>query len=668
MYPGKSYCSFHHKKILKTIEYLCIVKKTKKIQFNLQTLMLIRLLVILVLFFLSRIAFYLFNTSYFSGLGSFELVKIFFIGIRFDISAILIINAPYIFFNSIPFTFRTNKIYQGFLNGYFYLINGFCLLWNFMDSIYFRFTLKRTTADFFSYMSVGGDFSVLIPHFIKDYWYIPLSWIVFLFLMVWFTRLFRIKSSPAGKGKKRKVSYYFVQTVLFIVILFLSVIGIRGGFQLRPISLITAGKYASAKNIPLLLNTPFSMVKTFNHSSLQVSRYFAKEADLAKIYTPVHQATSDKFRNYNVMIIILESFSREHFRYFNKGLENGHYLGFTPFLDSLCGVSLVYEAFANGKTSIQGIPAVLSSIPSLMNESFIQSNYANDKYASIASLLKPKGYVSAFFHGGTNGTMGFDSYTHMVGFDHYYGRTEYNNDKDYDGEWGIRDEEFLQFTAQTMNGFKTPFVVGFFSLSSHHPFTVPARYAHKFREGHMPIQKTIMYADYSLERFFETVKKMPWFDNTLFVFTADHTSEGYYPYYHTDAGQFAVPVIFYKHNSGLKGDPTIIAQQIDIMPSVLSLLGYDKSFLAYGTNLFDSTAQHFSIHNASGLFGLIKDGYLLEYDGTGSTGLYDLKKDSLQKNNLVGKGLDAKKNLEIFMKAFLQQYNNRIIENRLIVN
>jgi phosphoglycerol transferase MdoB-like AlkP superfamily enzyme len=276
--------------------------------------------------------------------------------------------------------------------------------------------------------------------------------------------------------------------------------------------------------------------------------------------------------------------------------------------------------------------------------------------------------MSAFFHGGTNGTMGFDSYTHMVGFDHYYGRTEYNNDKDFDGEWGIRDEEFFQYAAQTINGFKPPFLVAMFSLSSHHPFTVPARYEHKFREGHMAIQKTIMYADYSLGRFFETAKKMPWFDNTLFVITADHTSEGYYPYYHTDAGQFAVPILFYKHNSGLKGDSKTIAQQIDIMPSVLSILGYDKGFLAYGTNLFDSTTQHFSIHNASGLFGLIKDGYLLEFDGINSTGLYDLKRDSLQKINLIGKALEKKKNLEVFMKAFLQQYNNRIIENRLIVD
>ena len=462
--------------ILSAIEYLCRVKHKKHLQLNIQTLMLVRLLIVFLLFFLSRVVFYLFNILYFSGIGFSELLRIFLIGLRFDLSGVIIINAPYIILSAIPFTFRSNKVYQGFLMGYFYLINAFALLWNFIDTIYFRFTLKRTTADFFSYMSVGGDFSILIPHFIKDYWYIPLMWVVSVFLMVYFARRFRLKAASTGKGRKRNPGYYIVQSALFLIILFLSVIAIRGGFQLRPINLITAGKYVSAREVPLLLNTPFSMAKTFHNESLQKCFYFQKEAELSRVYSPLHTGKSGNFRNYNVVIIILESMSREHIGIFNRGLENGHYKGFTPFLDSLIPESLVFDGFANGKTSIQGIPSVLSSIPSLMNESFIQSNYANDKYTSLAGLLKPKGYTSAFFHGGTNGTMGFDSYVHMVGFDHYYGRNEYNNDKDFDGEWGIRDEEFFQFTAKTMNGFSSPFLVTLFSLSAHHPFTVPQRY------------------------------------------------------------------------------------------------------------------------------------------------------------------------------------------------
>ena len=303
-----------------------------------------------------------------------------------------------------------------------------------------------------------------------------------------------------------------------------------------------------------------------------------------------------------------------------------------------------------------------------MNESFIQSSYANDHYLSLAGLLKTKGYISAFFHGETNGTMGFDNYTRYVGFDHYFGRTEYNNDKDFDGEWGIRDEEFFQYTAKTINGFKPPFLAGLFSLSSHHPFTVPAKYANRFRGGHLPIQNTIMYADYSLGRFFKTAETMPWFDSTLFVITADHTSEGYFPYYQSSAGQFAVPVFFYMHHSGLRGWSEEIAQQIDIMPTVLRYLGYDKPFVAFGTDLFDTTVQHFSIHSVAGLYGLIKDGYLLEFDGTNSIGLYDLGKDSLQRNNLVGHRPSVKTNLETFTKGFIQQYNNRILENRLVAD
>ena len=328
--------------ILSAILYLCRVKKNKKREIQGHLLMLVRLLVVLVLFFLSRIVFYLFNIHYFSGLGFSGFLKILFLGLRFDISAVIVINAPFIFFNSIPFPFRTKKVYQGFLMAYFYFINAVGLLWNFIDTIYFRFTLKRTTADFFSFMSVGGDFSLLIPHFIRDYWYIPLTWLIFLAAMICFVTRFRIKPATTGKGKAVKPAFYFYQSLLFLCILFFSIIGIRGGFQLRPIGLLTAGRYASAKNIPLLLNTPFSMIRTFNKETLQRCTYFKNEKELSTVYTPVHRGIRGPFRKYNVMIILLESFSREHFGVFNKGLDHGNYKGYTPFLDSLIGESLCF--------------------------------------------------------------------------------------------------------------------------------------------------------------------------------------------------------------------------------------------------------------------------------------------------------------------------------------
>ena len=643
-------------------------KGRKWYQGNILVVMLLKLLLVLVLLFLSRILFYAFNLGYFANLGLMEAMRLFVIGIRFDLSALLIINAPFILLNTFPFKFRYNKIYQGISNLFFYLVNSFALFTNFGDSIYFRFTLKRLTADIFKYVGVGGDFDKLVPQFLRDFWFVALVWLLFVAILVFVGTRFTVVSSGAKK-KGFDVQYFMIHTVLFAAIMVLATIGIRGGLQLRPISLVTAGNYTSAKNLPLLLNTPFSIARTFNKETLKTLTYYKKESDLAKIYSPVQEASPGGFKNYNVMVIILESVSREHIGSLNHSLDNGRYQGFTPFLDSLIRQGLYFDAFANGKTSIQGIPAVLSGIPSLMNESFIQSPYAAGKFSSIAGLLKPMGYTTAFFHGGTNGTMGFDSYTKLVGFDHYYGRSEYNNEKDYDGKWGIRDEEFLQYTARTINGFNQPFVAAFFSLSSHHPYHVPAKYVNIFRKGKLPIQQSVMYADHALGEFFHTAKHMPWYKNTLFVITADHTSEGYYPYYQSDIGQYAVPLLFFKPGGDLHGMSGLIAQQTDVMPTVLSYLGYDKNFLAFGTDLFDSTSTtHFSIHYISGFYGLMKDGYYLENNGSRSTALYNMSKDPLQVTNLIGKEKDVQKEMEVFLNAYLQQYNNRLIENRLSID
>ena len=625
---------------------------------------LLKLTVVLALFFLSRICFYLFNLQYFSDLPAGDLGRILFFGLRFDLSAILIINLPFIFLNTVPFRVRYHMIYQGFANGYFYVINIIGLMANFIDLIYFRFTLKRTTGDIFNYLEVGGDFDKLVPQFIRDFWYVQLVWLLFCAALVFFASRFSAEEG-AGKGKRKAFAYYSFQTLWFLIAGFVSIIGIRGGFQLRPIGIITAGNYTTAKNVPLILNTPFSIARTVKHESLKSVNYFRKEHDLSAIYNPVHKGMNSGFRDFNVMIIILESFSAEHIGALNRNMDQGKYEGFTPFMDSLIGQGLIFRAFANGKTSIQGIPSILSGIPSLMNESYIQSNYSTNRINSLAGLLKPKGYTTAFFHGGTNGTMGFDSYTRYAGFDHYYGRSEYHNEKDYDGKWGIRDEEFFQYTATVVSTLPRPFLAALFSLSSHHPYYVPEKFSRIFPKGHLQIQQSIMYTDYSLRRFFETARKMPWFGNTLFVITADHTSEGYSPYYQTTLGQYALPILFYFAGSALRGSPPDVAQQTDILPSVLGYLGYDRDFVAFGNNLFDPSAPRFSIHYISGLYGLVRDGYFLQFDGTRTVAFYDLRSDSLQLRNLAGTGLPGQKEMEIFIKAFIQQYNNRVIENRL---
>ncbi|TSA25774.1 MAG: LTA synthase family protein [Bacteroidetes bacterium] len=631
---------------------------------NIYVVMLLKLLVMLLLLFLSRVLFYLLNLSYFNVLPMSEVGKIFLVGLRFDLSALLLLNLPFILLNALPFKFRYGKVYQGFSNGYFYLVNAVALMTNFIDIIYFRFTLKRMTADIFEYLEVGGDFGQLIPQFIKDFWYVQLMWIGFVVILIVVCRKIRLQDSPP---KAKGFRFYTFHSVLFALFLFITVIGIRGGFQLRPISLVTAGKYASARDVPLVLNTPFSILRTFTHESLDRKVYFSSEADLATIYSPLHRGKKTGFKPYNVLIVIMESFSREHIGFLNRQLEGGRYQGFTPVFDSLIQQGVYFEGFANSKTSINGIPAILSSFPSLMIDPLTQSTYSGNNYTSIAGLLKPKGYTTAFFHGGTNGTMGYDAYTRVTGFNHYFGRTEYNNERDYDGKWGIRDEEFLQYTARCLNDLKKPFVAAVFTLSAHHPYFVPGKYRHVFRQGKLPIQQSIMYSDYALGRFLNTIRRMPWYRNTLVVITADHTSEGYYPYYKGPIGQYAIPILLLFPEGDHKGIYREIAQQTDIMPTLLTYMGYDKDYIAFGSDMLDSSAPHFSTHYNASIYTLISEGYALEFDGSESISLYQMNTDPDRGENLLQSRPEVRQKMETFIEAYIQQYNNRMIENRLII-
>lgn len=626
----------------------------------------IRLAVVMLLFFLSRIAFWLFNLRYFNDLGTGELFRIFLRGVLFDFSAVMAINLPVIVLCFLPFKFRYSNAYLGIVNTLFYSFNAIGLMANFVDSVYFRFTLKRMTWDIFRYLEVGGDFNTLIPQFMKDFWPVALTWLGFTALLIWVCT--RMKTSlPANKGKGNQQSYYVSQSFLFILAILISVIGIRGGWHKRTINLHTPARYVTAKYIPLLTNTPFSIIKSYKEDPIVRKTWFSSEKELAEIYTPYHPATTDTLQPLNVMVIVMESFSKEHIGALNRDLGNGAYEGYTPFLDSLIGHSLTFQAYANGKTSIQGIPAILSGIPCLMDQPMLQSSYAANKMPGLAGLLKRCGYQTAFFHGGTNGIMDYETYMPEIGFRNYFGRTEYGNDNDFDGKWGIRDEEFMQFMAQKTNAMRQPFMVAFFSLSSHHPYELPGKYAHQFNKGNLPIQQVVQYSDYSLARFFHTIRHENWFFNTLFVITADHTSEGYYAYYNTHAGQFAIPLIFYKPGSDLHGKSSKIAQQTDIMPTILGYLGYNRPFLAFGNNLLDKRSEGFSVNYVGGMYTLIRGGYSLESDGTRTTAFFNLKKDPLQQHNLAGKGEKSQKEQELFLKAYLQQYNNRMIENRLIV-
>ncbi len=624
-------------------------------------ILLLRLSLALAVYPACKLLFFLFNYNYFSDISFPQFLSILFFGLRFDLSALALMNAPYILLHMIPF-FISKKWYQLLLHLVFMLVNSLSILADCVDMEYFKFTQKRTTSDFFDLFGLGNDMSSLLPRYLTDFWYIVFIWIGLTALIAWAYGKIKSSSKQQEKDAKSPLSETVIRITLHTVLIGSLIVAFRGGLQLRPIMPINASEYVAAKNIPLIINTPFSIIKSYGLETLEEKNYFP-ETELPKIIDPIHRSfktARDSSRKPNVFIIILESFSKEYI-----GALSGQHTH-TPFLDSLISQGLVFDnAFANGKRSLEGLPAVAAGIPGLINEPYITSIYGSNRFNSIATALGETGYTSAFFHGGTNGTMGFDAFSNAAGYQAYHGRNEYNNEKDYDGNWGIWDEEFFQYTYKTVNEMQEPFLATLFSLSSHHPYRIPERYKSQFKDGELPILKSIEYSDHALKRFFDSAKKEKWFDRTLFVITADHTGPSNDPYYSNSAGIFRVPILVYQHNGKLKGINHRITQHIDIMPTLLDYLEYPGNYFAFGNSMLDSTSSGYAVNFINDVYQYFEEDHLLQFDGSKTIGFYDFKNDSLLQNNLSGKFPEKEKSMEQKLKAIIQTYYHGMIHNKL---
>ncbi|MCE1190219.1 MAG: LTA synthase family protein [Ignavibacteria bacterium] len=628
-----------------------------------------RLGISLMLMSIARAVFYIHNYHYFNALPCSQVALLFVKGLYFDISAGVLLNSAYIILLTFPHPSHSNRIFRNVADVFYLLPNIAGFIINVGDAAYFPFTLKRLTFDIFDYLQSDATSVSMLPKFLISFWPLTLIGAVLIVAVVILTR--RIQPREKHRGYNWKIALQ--QSGAFLVSIIVAIILFRGGLQLKPISIITAGEFTSAETVPFILNTPFTLIKTFNRKGLEKKADFS-QAQADSIYNPVHNYSDTPLSvpftasRPNVVIIILESFSKEHLGKGNGLFENGRYKGFTPFLDSLIGEGYYFpEAFANGKRSIEGIPAIVAGLPTLMEEAYITSNYAGNRINSLASLLKMNGYTSAFYHGGANGTMGFQSFCKIAGFDSYYGKDEYPEKNDYDGNWGIWDEPYFQYFAKNLNGTSQPFLATIFSLSSHHPYKVPTAYTGKFRKGKLEIQQSIMYADYSLRRFFETASRMPWYNNTLFVITADHTSEAVIPYYQTRVGNFRVPILFFMPgDKQFKGESKSIIQQTDIMPGILHLLHYKSPFLAFGSSPFDTSAVRAAFTYLNGTYQVIYGQSAAQYTGVNFTGFYNYEADSLLQHPLTNYGNEQKRS-ESLLRAYIQQYNNRMIGNSLII-
>ena len=628
---------------------------------------LVNLLLAYVVYAIARVAYLLDNWSYFADSLTMEVVQG---GLVFDTAAILVTNIPYIVLLLLPLHWKETRFWHRLCQVVFVVVNGLALAVNLCDAAYFPFTLRRTTTTVFSEFqneqNLGG---VLFTETLR-HWYF-----VILFAVVVYG-LWRLYVMPRLEARRLSWWRYDLTTLLSLAAVAPFVVaGIRGGFAtaVRPITISNANQYVDRPtDAALVLNTPFSLYRTVGKAVFVVPQYFDDEQQMAAVFSPVHvPADTVPMTKKNVVVLIVESFGREYIGALNSTLENGRYKGYTPCIDSLIALSTTFEySFCNGRKSIDGMPSILSSIPMFV-EPFFLTPASMNQVSGIASMLGQKGYQTAFFHGAQRGSMGFMAFARKTGFQDYYGREDFdadsrfNGDEDFDGMWAIWDEPFLQYYCTKMSEMKQPFMTAVFTASSHHPYVVPEKYKIVYPEEGIIMHKCIRYTDMALGKFFQGASRQPWFKNTIFVLTSDHTNMSDHDYYQTDLGGFCSPIIIYEPTTDRQ--PAIlpaIAQQIDILPTVMGLLHYPDPYFAFGIDLLNTPADStWAVNYLNGVYQYVKHGHVLQFDGQRTRAVYSLR-DSLMQHNLAGKVVEQPK-MERELKAIIQQYMERMTQDRL---
>lgn len=614
----------------------------------------VRLGIVLGLMTLTRIIFLLYNLDSFSNI----LLTDWLAGIWFDAATICLLYIPFSILCFFPYKWQLHPILK-WLKGISFLVpTALIVALNLLDTAYYNFTLKRSTSDLFAIVSAGNDVGQLLTSFIADYWHLILFFILFLIALIWLYK----KTGPE-RYETNEFIHFGKQSLYLLLVAPLIVLVGRGGTILKPISPVEATLFTKPENTALILNSAFTLMKSIGNDDLEEKHYF-KEKELKSIFNPQHTSNPQGIfpGKPNIMIIMLESFGNEWVGKFNGGNS------YTPFLDSLLEQSWYFEfGISNGKKSIEAVPTISASMPTLMDNPYISSGYSNNQLEGLPAILKKNGYSTAFYHGATNGSMRFNSFALQLGYQNYFGRFEYNNDAHFDKTWGILDEYFNPWTAKQLTKMKEPFMANLFTLSSHHPYYVPPNWRKKVKNGPHPICKSIHYGDISLAKFFEQAKKEPWYSNTIFVLVADHTPSTNSTFYSQRTQMYRIPIAFFDPMGRLpKKREMNLFQQADIMPTLIDLANIKTNYYSFGNSYFSDEPRE-GVAYLEGVYSYFFYNRMLLFSNDKTRSLVDFTIPSKNPKNLMNKEPAVRKMMEKRLKAIIQTYSHDLIHNQTSV-
>lgn len=575
---------------------------------NYFTTTLLRLSIAFAVLWVLRVIFYLYNAELLGSLTWNEVPALLRGTLIFDAANLAYTFGLFVALSLVPVPrLRASRIYQKVLYWYFVIGLSAFAFFNLCDTVYFHYARKRGTIDEFGYTENDNTFQVMIRAAIEN-WYLVLLGVGLVVVGAYIYK--KVKYTPSQKPQ------YIVNSLIFVVTIFALVTAMRGGIgrAIRPITLSNAAQFATTPmKANMILSNPFCILRTIGNSKIRYTKYYPQE-QLDSLYSPMHYpADSAQMIRKNVVIFIMESFSYEHSAYLNPHLYSDG-VSYMPFMDSLMQHGYVFDkAYANGRKSIDALPSILASIPSFKTP-FAVTPQALSPMRGLGTLLGDEGYESWFFNGSQERSMGFVAFAKSAGFNTIRTKENYEATRgtnDFDGYWGIWDEPFLSYMADELSHAKEPFVATTFTLSSHHPFVVPDKYKDILPKGKTKVQQPVAYTDLAMRRFFEIAKEQDWYKNTIFVVVADHvSSETYSDEARTDSGNSHIIQFIYTPDEQLTGRDSEVTQQIDLLPTLMGLLNYEKPYFAFGQDVFRRSNPGFAVNYTGAAFQWI--------DGSGS--------------------------------------------------
>lgn len=613
------------------------------------------ILSLLILFSL-RLFFYFKYQYFFEDLTFYETFLSFIFGLRVDIITLFSFIGSFILLLLLPFKFTFNRYYKVFVSILWSLVLISILALCIADIIYFEFSQRHISNEL---LGLVNDMNIIFDMaFGSLLYYTITSFAIFALLIFLFINIFK---KPLKEELLRKRDYFY----FFLIILILFA-GIRNSFERKSFGIVDAYAVPKSSSGVLAINGFYSFYRTLgvyqgakkvNLMSFEKAEPIAKEFLKSDkfIFTndnyPAQRVSKIKENKdkYNIVIVLLESWGAEHIDGFTKYKE----LNVTPYFKKLSNEGLKYINFyANGYRSIYGITSIYTGITLPIGFQYLGNGLELTNLSYLGKIAKQNGYSTIAAQSSNRRSYRVDAVSLLAGFDEFYGAEDMPNVEVVDAgrkpDTGTYDYNMFDFIHKKLNSMKEPFLSFMFTSTNHSDFHLPSakfeRYPHDLK-NYYGYLNSLIYVDNAIERFIEGVKKEPWFDNTIFIFTSDHGSgnalgnigkelrpddkivsnvEGY-----------RIPLLIYAPKIFQAKTIDVLGSQNDLKPTIIDLLGFENSFSAMGNSLFDNSVKNRFVYSYGGneLAFIQDDCYILfNYKNVTSSNCKDEIKVKLEDN------------------------------------